>query len=495
MKKHLLIFQILTILFAFLIINTSVNAQLPNWSGSMNVVITNNSSTTMTDYQVPIVVNTQALISMGLMQTNGNDIRFGQNCIGSVLHEYWIEGYINTDSTKVWVKIPSVPGNNSVTIYMFFGNPAATEGSSLITFDGPFSSTDSVSSGNPGGVGNSQRGFRFTPNVNVLMTHYGKREPTGTTRYVTLFNFTTQAIVTQGQVSGPAGQYSYSPLTSPVWLMAGQQYVLELFQGTGDGYYFGTSSQINSHLTYGDMKYCNSCTQNTFPTSTLSNYQYGYPDFWFYVAATPVSPAPTFTLGAPADTNTPAAPTNLTGSAGNQTAFLQWHKNTEFDVVKYYIYRHTSNNPGSSTLIDSTSQPDTVYTATGLNNGTPYYFWVRAVDAFCAPRISGYSNFALVTPVIVAGNQQVPKEFALHQNYPNPFNPVTTIKYDLPKNAFVRITVFDVTGREVEVLVNEFKTAGYHELSFSAENLASGAYFYKIEAGEFVTQKKMVVIK
>jgi len=72
---------------------------------------------------------------------------------------------------------------------------------------------------------------------------------------------------------------------------------------------------------------------------------------------------------------------------------------------------------------------------------------------------------------------------------------VTTIQYDLPKNSFVRITVFDVTGKEVEILVNEFMTAGYHEISFSAQNLASGAYFYKMEAGTFVTQKKMVIVK
>ena len=496
MKKHLPIFRILTILFSFLIISTSVNAQLPNWSGSMNVVVTNNSSTTMTDYQVPFVMNTQALISMGLMQANGNDIRFGSNCSGSQLYGYWLEGYINTDTTKIWVKVPSVPANSSVTIYMFFGNSSAPQGSTLSIFNGPWSSTDSVTVPSTNTVSNCQRGFQFTANIPVLVTHFGKKIPNATQRYVTMFNASTQAIVAQIQVdAGTPGVYNYDALPSPIMLQGGQQYLIELFNGSSDMYFYGTSSQIAPHLSYVAMKYCNSCTQNTFPTSTLTNYHYGIPDFLYYVPVTPVSPAPTVTTGAPADTNTPAAPTNLTGSAGNQTAYLQWNKNTEFDVVKYYIYRHTSNVPGSATLIDSTSQPDTVYTATGLNNGTPYYFWVRAIDAFCSPRISGYSNFALVTPVIVAGNQQVPKEYALHQNYPNPFNPVTTIQYDLPKNSFVRITVFDVTGKEVEILVNEFMTAGYHEISFSAQNLASGAYFYKMEAGTFVTQKKMVIVK
>jgi hypothetical protein len=493
MKKNLPIF--LFILISFFVISSTVNAQLPGWAGNMAVTVQNNSVTPMTDYQVPMVMNTQVLISMGLMQANGNDIRFGSDCSGAVLYDYWIEGYINTDTTKVWVKVPSVPASSSVTFYMFFGNGSAPAASTLSTFIGPNSSTDSVASGSAGGVANSQRGFRFSPNVNILMTHYGKREPTGTTRYVTLFDFNTQAIVTQGQVSGPAAQYSYSPLTQPIWLTAGTQYVLELFQGTGDGYYFGTSSQIGQHLTYFDMKYCNSCTQNTFPTSTLANYHYGYPDFWYYVTAAPVTPAPTTTHGLAADTVTPAAPTNLTGSAGNQQAFLQWNKNIEFDVAKYYILRNTTNNPASATLIDSTNQPETTYTATGLTNGTPYYFWVKAKDAFCNPRISAVSNFALVTPVIVAQNEKIPIDYALHQNYPNPFNPTTTIKYDLPRNTFVRLIIYDITGREVNTLINEYMSAGYHEISFSSANMASGVYFYKIEAGTFVNQKKMVILK
>ena len=119
MNKNLFFLKLFAILFSYLIISSNINAQFPGWRGSMNVV-TNNSGTTMTNYQVPVILNTQTLISMGLMQTNGNDIRFGQDCIGSSLYDHWTEGYLNTDSTKLWVKVPSVPGNNSVTnIYVF----------------------------------------------------------------------------------------------------------------------------------------------------------------------------------------------------------------------------------------------------------------------------------------------------------------------------------------------------------------------------------------
>lgn len=89
----------------------------------------------------------------------------------------------------------------------------------------------------------------------------------------------------------------------------------------------------------------------------------------------------------------------------------------------------------------------------------------------------------------------VPGTYALHQNYPNPFNPVTSIRFDIPKASNVKLVVYDVLGREVKTLVNEFKNPGAYELKFDASNIASGTYFYRIEAGDFVQIKKMVLVK
>jgi len=89
----------------------------------------------------------------------------------------------------------------------------------------------------------------------------------------------------------------------------------------------------------------------------------------------------------------------------------------------------------------------------------------------------------------------MPTAFALNQNYPNPFNPATTIKYALPKDVKVVIKVYDILGREVKTLVNEFKKAGYYYIIFDGSNYASGVYFYQIKAGEFVQSKKMVILK
>ena len=92
-------------------------------------------------------------------------------------------------------------------------------------------------------------------------------------------------------------------------------------------------------------------------------------------------------------------------------------------------------------------------------------------------------------------NIGTPEKFELSQNYPNPFNPETKISFNLPSDSKVSLKVFDMTGREVSELVNDFKPAGYYSVNFSASSLSSGVYYYTISAGSFVNTKKMLVIK
>ena len=89
----------------------------------------------------------------------------------------------------------------------------------------------------------------------------------------------------------------------------------------------------------------------------------------------------------------------------------------------------------------------------------------------------------------------IPDEYALDQNYPNPFNPSTTIKYQLPQDGLVTITIYDVLGSEITTLVNEQKAAGKYVVNFDASSLSSGVYIYKIQAGNFINSKKMILIK
>lgn len=89
----------------------------------------------------------------------------------------------------------------------------------------------------------------------------------------------------------------------------------------------------------------------------------------------------------------------------------------------------------------------------------------------------------------------IPTEFALNQNYPNPFNPSTNIQFDLPKDVFVSIKVYDIAGREMAILINDFKNAGRYIVAFNGSQFASGIYFYTIKAGDFEVTKRMVLVK
>jgi hypothetical protein len=102
--------------------------------------------------------------------------------------------------------------------------------------------------------------------------------------------------------------------------------------------------------------------------------------------------------------------------------------------------------------------------------------------------------------VLSINGELLPEVFALHQNYPNPFNPVTTLRYDLPENGMVNITIYDMLGRQVKTLINQTQDAGYRSVIWDATNdygkpVSAGIYLYQIQAGEYMQTKKMVLLK
>lgn len=111
------------------------------------------------------------------------------------------------------------------------------------------------------------------------------------------------------------------------------------------------------------------------------------------------------------------------------------------------------------------------------------------------PAPSGNFRFMVTTATGITWNTSNVTSYELAQNFPNPFNPVTTIKYNLPKAGFVKLSVYDVTGRLVRILANEVQQPGEYKADFDASSLTSGVYFYRLDAGDFSEVKSMVLIK
>ena len=88
-----------------------------------------------------------------------------------------------------------------------------------------------------------------------------------------------------------------------------------------------------------------------------------------------------------------------------------------------------------------------------------------------------------------------PLQFLLSQNFPNPFNPITTIKYSITEMSKVSLTIYNLLGEKVATLVNEEKVAGNYSVEFNAASLPSGVYFYRLQAGDFISTKKMILMK
>jgi hypothetical protein len=109
--------------------------------------------------------------------------------------------------------------------------------------------------------------------------------------------------------------------------------------------------------------------------------------------------------------------------------------------------------------------------------------------------VTAYGASGCSGPVSVEEDNVIPANYSLAQNYPNPFNPSTTIKYSIPSASLVKIKVFNTIGQEMALLVNQEQSAGIYEVKFDATSLTSGIYFYRIEAGNFIETKKMILIK
>ena len=172
---------------------------------------------------------------------------------------------------------------------------------------------------------------------------------------------------------------------------------------------------------------------------------------------------------------------------------LSWSPNSEADLKNYVIFRADYANADPDTLTPLSIVTDTTYLDTSPLSDTSYYY-ISAQDI--------HNNLSepvsVQVGVITSADSEVetiPNEFALYQNYPNPFNPATKIRYQLPQESKVIIKIYDILGSEVITLLNEEKQAGVYEVNFDGGGLTSGIYFYRLQAGNFVETKTMILLK
>jgi hypothetical protein len=153
-------------------------------------------------------------------------------------------------------------------------------------------------------------------------------------------------------------------------------------------------------------------------------------------------------------------------------------------MVLNISYEYFAELIGSMGL-NSISGDWTVFTTDGVDTTQSGDVWNITLDA---------------SDVLSVDGEILPTVFALHQNYPNPFNPITQIRYDLPEDAMVSITIYDIMGRSIKSLVNSNQSAGYRTIQWNATNnlgepVSAGMYIYMIQAGEYRKTKKMVLLK
>jgi len=177
---------------------------------------------------------------------------------------------------------------------------------------------------------------------------------------------------------------------------------------------------------------------------------------------------------------------NLTGAGAQNVTFTPSSVLTNYQVVS------GSKSDTAKTFIIFTMS-DTALSAGNHTLGT--FTGLTGGIAMNQVFISDENGNGILTSGGENENTEIPKEYSLQQNYPNPFNPVTTIGFQIPKSGITSLKIYDVTGRLIKTLVNEFKQTGNYKVEFDAGSVASGVYFYKLTSGDFVSTRKMVVLK
>jgi hypothetical protein len=190
----------------------------------------------------------------------------------------------------------------------------------------------------------------------------------------------------------------------------------------------------------------------------------------------------------------PVELTSFTASTSNGKVYLNWTTASEVNNLGFEIERKIFTENESQWVRIGFKDGH------GTTTETQRYQYIDNVSGLQAISISyrlkqiDYNGSYEYSDEVLVGNP-APSDFTLHQNYPNPFNPRTQIQFSIPIKAFVILTLYGELGNVISELISEEKPAGKYKVNFDATNLSSGIYFYRLQAGDLVETKKMVLLK
>jgi hypothetical protein len=203
--------------------------------------------------------------------------------------------------------------------------------------------------------------------------------------------------------------------------------------------------------------------------------------------ATPNSPPSIFSLLAPADS---------TILSNADTVNFVWSESIDMDGDPLF-YSLNLCGPSLDTLITNIVDTTFEFISQGIVlDDTTYYWTISVTDSI--DTVACPDTFSFTTPAPTSIDDklyEIPLTFSLKQNYPNPFNPATTIQFDLPKTSWVSLKIYNILGEEVATLISDNMAAGTYKYRWNAAELASGLYIYRLEAGEYIKTKRMILMK
>jgi hypothetical protein len=188
--------------------------------------------------------------------------------------------------------------------------------------------------------------------------------------------------------------------------------------------------------------------------------------------------------------NIPVELVSFDASVTGNSVILNWTTATETNNKGFEVQRKTDNSDweeagfvdgaGTTTEVNTYSFNDN-----NLSHGS-YSYRLKQID------YSGEYTYSKIAEAIVS---LIPSEFKLSQNYPNPFNPSTIIEYEIPEDAFINLTLFDMLGNEIKTLLSEQKSKGIYKIQINADDFSSGIYFYRLKTDKFSEIRKMVLLR